>query len=112
MAEEKKPSLDNWTDFAGEFLKADLISKFPVVLVPIGITSENKDFKPHLYIEVEYNSKKWKIELNRTNQKFLREKGIKAPKEVIGRKITFEKVRTQNPTTKSPTDSLLITALD
>lgn len=106
---EAKPNLDNWADFAGEFLKADLVTSYPVVLVCTNVTSETKDFKPHLYMETEYSGKKWKIELNRTNQNFLRSKGIKAPKELIGKKITFEKVKTHNPTTKAPTDSLLIT---
>lgn len=105
---ETKPSLDNWVDFAGDFLKADLIAKFPVDLVAINVISELKDFKPQLFMETEYNGKKWKIQLNRTNQNFLRSKGIKAPKELIGKKLTFEKIKVNNPTTKTPTDSLLI----
>lgn len=105
---ETTPSLDKWDDFAGEFLKCDLITKFPVELVVINVTSELKDFKSNLYIDTEYNGRKWKVQLNRTNQNFVRSKGITSPKALIGKKLTFEKIKTHNPTTKSPTDSLLI----
>lgn len=109
---EQKPSLDAWDDFSGEYLKTDIVKAFPVVLVPISIEAEyDKEDKARMAIVVEYNKKKWKLELNKTNQNFIRSLGI-APKAIVGKKLTFEKVQNRNPTTKQPVDSFLLTAIE
>jgi len=109
---DEQPSLDGWDDFSGEFLKTDLIDEFPVTLVPIGINAEyDENAKPRMVIEVEYHNKTWKLELNKTNQNFIRSMSL-APKDIVGHKLVFDKVPTRNPRTGKPTESFLITKID
>ena len=90
---EKTPNLDRWDDFAGEYLKADIINEFPVTLIPVTAQAEFDEGRARLVLEVEYNEKTWKLELNKTNQNFLRNNGVKAPKEIIGKKLVFDKIK-------------------
>jgi hypothetical protein len=106
--EEKQPSLEGWEDFAGEYLKADLIKEFPVTLVPVEIDAAFEDGRARLAIKTEYNGKTWKLELNKTNQNFLRANGITSPKAIIGKKLVFDKIKVRNPTTGGQVDSFLI----
>ena len=113
MTEETKQiSLDKWDDFAGEFLKADLIKSFPVVLVPIAIETEEREGKKHLYLKVEYNSRTWLVEVNKTNQNYLRANGVMSPNALIGKKLTFNKIQVRNPTTHTIVDSLAIVKIE
>ena len=112
--QQKEIDLDSWQDFAGEYLKADLIAEFPVVLVPIDVFAfyDEERKKSRLVISVEFMRREWKFELNKTNQSFIRNKGIKSPKALIGKKLTFEKVKVRNPQTNSMVFSLLITNVE
>jgi hypothetical protein len=112
MTEDKQPNLEKWDDFAGEYLKADLIAEFPVKLVPLTINATYDDGRPRLIIEVEYNEKTWKIELNKTNQNFIRSKGIKSPMEIVGKVLSFDKIKVRNPSTNTQVDSLAIIDID
>jgi hypothetical protein len=109
--EDKKPSLEKWNDFAGDYLKADLVHEFPVTLVPIGIDSEFKDGKPLMTLDVEFDGKKWKLNLNKTNQNFIRALGL-MPREVIGRKLIFDLVKNRNPQTGKAVDSFELIKID
>ena len=109
MENNDTPRLDQWTDFAGKYLKADMIDAFPVQLVCSKVESyfdEDKD--AHLIFEFGYKLKKWKFECNKTNQKAIKDAGIKSPKELEMKKITFEKIKVRNPSTKQMVDSLSI----
>lgn len=109
MEDKNQPRMDQWTDFAGKYLKADMIDAFPSLHVVIGISSYfDDDDDAHLVIQIEYKSKKWLFELNKTNQAFIKKSGVKSPREIIGKKITFEKIKARNPSTKQMVDSLSI----
>jgi len=105
------PDLERWDDFSGDFLKTDIIKEFPVTLVPVNIESEYKDDKPRMFITVNYNKKDWKMELNKTNQNFIRSKNI-TPKEIIGKKLTFDTHKVRNPSSNLMVDSFLITEVE
>ena len=107
MTDNTKPRTDVWDDFAGEYLKADLVKEFPLKVVVKNIEAVNLDGKPLISVCVEYNKKDWKITLNKSNQNFLRSHGVKSPKEVIGKVLTFEKVKARTPNGQA-VDSLLI----
>lgn len=107
--EETQPSLDGWEDFAGTYLKPDLVKEFPVQLPVVNVLSSFSDDKrPMLEIVTEYNGKDWNINLNKTNQNFLRAKGIKSPKEIIGKLLVFDKMKVRNPSTNSMVDSFVL----
>ena len=98
MSEEQKtPNLDNWSDFSGEFLKADYVEAFPLrVLVKQIEATEIKD-TPVLNIIFEYQGKDKKLSLNKTNRNFLVYNGVNSPKAIIGLILTFDKVKVRNP---------------
>ena len=113
MDENNQPRLDQWTDFAGKFLKAEFIDAFPVTLVCFKIDSNfDEDGDAHLFLNVEHKDKKWKWELNKTNQKVVRDLGIKSPLALVSKKITFETIKVRNPSTQQMVNSLAITKIE
>ncbi len=113
MESNDTPRLDQWTDFAGKYIKADMIDKFPIVLVVSKVSSyfDDED-EAHLILEFGYKSKKWKFECNKTNQKVIKDSGIKSPLDLELKKITFEKIKVRNPATKQMVDSLSIVKVE
>jgi hypothetical protein len=108
---EQKPSLDDWSDFSGEFLKAQDVKDFPFVFVPVTIDSEYSDQnKAKVFISGLYNGKTKKIGLNNTNIKIIQAKYL--PKQIIGKKITFDKIMNRNPTTGLPVLGFIISKIE
>lgn len=113
MEGNDQPRLDQWTDFAGQFLKADMIDAFPITLVVNDVTSYfDEDKEAHLILEFGYKAKKWKFECNKTNQKTIKDAGILSPLALKFKKITFEKIKVRNPSTKQMVDSLSIVKVE
>ncbi len=113
MDKNNEPRLDQWTDFAGKFLKAEHISSFPVTLVcnkVEGYFDDKGDAR--LVMEFGYNSKKWKWECNKTNQKVIKDAGIKSPKDLYLKKFTFEKIKVRNPSNNQMVDSLSVVKVE
>jgi len=109
MNEQDQPRMDQWTDFAGKYLKADMIAKFPVVLVCLKVDSYfDEENNAHLVFEFEYNQKRWLWECNKINQKAIKDAGIKSPKSLEMRKFTFGITKVRNPQTKAMVDSLIV----
>lgn len=106
----KSPDLGKWDDFSGDYLKTDIVTKFPVELVPVKIEAsfDEKTNKPRMNVTVHYNDKDWIMELNKTNQKVIRAKGL-MPKEVVGRKLIFDKIKVRNPSNDTMVDSFVLT---
>lgn len=109
--ENNEINLENWDDFAGDYIKAEHIKEFPGKLVCIGIEGYQQDGKAKLKAEVEYNGKKWKFDLNKTNQNFIKFENL-MPKDIIGKVITVDKTKVMNPTIKRMVDSLIIVEID
>lgn len=113
MENKNKPRFDQWTDFAGKFLKAEFVDSFPLTLVCIAVDGNfDNEGDAHLFLDVEYKSKKWKWELNKTNQKIARNLGIQKPMDFVGKKITYNKIKVFNPGTKQQVDSLSISKIE
>lgn len=110
---ENIPKLDNWGDFVsdGEYLKASEVKEFPLVVVPIHIYAQFDEGKAKISIEVEYQGRKRKIGLNKTNQNVIKNAGL-MPKDIIGLKLTFNKIRVNNPVTKTAVDSFELSKVE
>ena len=108
MGDENQPRLDSWDDFAGDFIKAEFIRKWPAVFIPVDLKAETEDGRNKLILIVEFSGRKWNFDLNKTNQSFLRTNGITSPKMVLGKKLTIDKIKARNPSTNSMVDSLII----
>jgi len=107
----EKPSVDNWDDFAGDYLKAEYIKSYPAVLVVINVETEFDEDKAKLIAVVEYNEKEFKFQLNKTNQAVVK-KICASPKELIGKKLTVQRIKQRNPATNSLVDSILIDKIE
>jgi hypothetical protein len=112
MTNEQQPSAEDWCDFSSQFLKVDLIKEFPVTLICKDVETEYDDDKPKLYVITEYLKKPWKMGINKTNITFIRNLGIKSPKAIIGKKLTFDKIKVRNPLTNSMVDGFLLTKVE
>lgn len=111
---EFQPDLDSWDDFAGDYIKAEFVKVFPAKLACINVDSyqekakEGKKAKNRLIVEVEYNKRVWSFDLNKTNQKFIREAGF-TPRQILGKILVVDKIKARNPQTGGMVDSLVIT---
>ncbi len=113
MDDNNQPRLDQWTDFAGKFLKAEHIKAFPITLACQKVDgSIDNDGEAHLFLEFTYNNRVWKWEVNKTNQNAIKKCGILKPLELNGKKITFSKILVRNPATNQMVDSLLVTKVE
>lgn len=97
MDENKKPNTENWGDFSGDFLKAGFVDKFPLKVYVKNLDTTYFDGKPTLNIVFDYEGTEKKIGINKRNRTFMMSKGIKKPKDIKGKILTFEKIRVQNP---------------
>lgn len=113
MAEEqKKLSTDTWDDFSGVYMKAEDVKEWPLKVVPKNIEAYMQENKAKLDITVEYNGRDRKIGLNKSNQDVLKAAKIKAPKDVIGKVLTFVKAKVTNPSTGKMQDSLALDTVE
>ena len=90
----------------GEDIPGDLGSESIIVCTGVEVEGERLD------LVVEFNQKKYNFTLNKTNMVFLKEKGISAPKEVIGKKIIVRKSVAMNPTTQKEVSALRISNVE
>ena len=108
MGEENQPRLDSWDDFAGDYIKAEFIQSFPAVFVVTNVEAETEDGRNKLIASIEFNGRAWSFDMNKTNQSFLRNNGIKSPRQIIGKKLAVDRIKVRNPSTNSMVDSLVI----
>ena len=111
MGDSNQPSLEDWTDFAGEWIKAEFIKEFPAKLVCISIEGVLDDGKSRLIAVVEYLDKTWKFDLNKTNQSVLRKNKL-MPKDIIGKVLHVDKIKVRNPSSGEQVDSILISDVE
>ena len=106
---EEQKSVGGWDSYINNFLKADDVESKDTEYVCIEVeqVSFNKS-ETSLRLHLERSPDKFLFDLNKTNAVFLKTAGIKHPKEIVGKKIYFEKVRAMNPQTKKEVDALRI----
>lgn len=110
--EQQKLKDDSWDDFSGVFIKAsDVVFPFIVAVKSIDLYNDSKENKPKIDIVFEYQGKDRKIGLNKTNINFCKSNKL-TPKLLIGKKITFEKVKNRNPKTEQYVDAFLINKIE
>lgn len=112
MVEENKPSVEDWGDFSGVYLKPEDVAEWPLVAVPIDIETEFNEGKAKLSIITEYKGRTRKIGINKTNIDILKSAGMQAPKQLIGMKLFFDKTKVRNPSTGGMVDSFVIDNLE
>ena len=103
--------LDSWEGFLGSnFLKAEDVKSENDTFVCKGIEFDSENERPMLVLEKEEITYKYSV--NVSNANFLKDAGLKNPKEAIGKKIWFKKVQAYSPTAKKQVDSLRISKVE
>lgn len=111
--EELKTPQNDWVEFAGDFLKAEHIKEWPVSLVVVDVKMEfDKDQNARLFMDTEYKNRKWRIEINKTNQKIIISNKVETPMALIGKKLTFGKIMVRNPSTNTQVPSFLLESVE
>lgn len=97
MEDNKKPNLDGWDDFAGQWLKADIIKQWPVSLAVIDVDGQIAEGKAKMWIVTEYPAGMQRnLNINKTNQNFIKAKNL-FPRQLIGKVLVFNKCRVRDP---------------
>lgn len=100
----------NWNDYAGDYIKPENVKEFPAKFVITNLTDEpnpQDNKKKILVCEVEYDKRKWKFALNKSNREFLQAR-FNSPKEIIGKILVLERVKVFNPQKQTNVWSLSI----
>lgn len=109
---EEQKSVGEWDSYISNFLKAvDVTSEDQSFVVVSAEEVDNRDEKT-IRLHLETDQIKYAFDLNKTNAVFLKDNGIKHPKEVIEKKLYFKKVNVQNPQTKKEVEGLRICKIE
>lgn len=109
---EKDGTLGDWDDYvSGNFLKADQVGGvedlFEVARVE-EVISEIDNKTKIVRLQLVKGDQEFLFDLNKTNSVYLKNSGIKHPKDLRGKKIQFQKVKVMNPKLKKEVDGLRI----
>ena len=110
MEQNNNEQLDNWEGFLGSnFLNVKDV-KDNQVFVATGVELDAENNRPMLILESE--GIKSKFSLNITNATFVKDAGLKSPKEVIGKKVHFRKTMAYSPSAKKDVQTLRIDKIE
>lgn len=113
MTNGTQPDTNSFDDFLGNWLKAEHIKNWPALIVVVNIKAEfNENDEANLILDVNYLTKKFKFQLNKTNINIVKDAGIKSPKDLVGKKITLKQVMNFNPQIKKKVPSLEIEKIE
>lgn len=102
-------NVGEFDDYLSNYLKAEHVKDEEQPFVCIGVNDVGSDDEPRLQLElVTEDEREWMFDLNKTNIKKLKEEKLTHPKQVIGKRIYFMKVKVNNPQTKKEVDGLRI----
>ena len=103
--------MDSWDGFLGSaFLGVEDVKSEQDVFVCIGLEMDKENGRPMLVLEKD--NVKQKYSLNVTNSNFVKDAGMKSPKEVIGKKIYFRKSMAFSPNAKKDVPTLRIAKIE
>lgn len=107
-------NLDSWDKFSGSYLKADMVksdSDF-FVCTNLNETEDDKTGNPKLQLILERENIELMFDLNKSNIQILKDLKVLAPKDLIGKKIFFNKVMARNPQLNKEVPSLRISKVE
>ncbi|OQY40986.1 MAG: hypothetical protein B6229_00340 [Spirochaetaceae bacterium 4572_7] len=100
----EQTNTESWDGLLTNYVKAANLEGQTDIFVCVGVAVEAEKMS----LNIERGEEKFVFGLNTTNKVFLKNNGIAKPKDVIGKKLTLEKVKAFNPTLKQEVDSLRI----
>ena len=110
--EKEKEKTDSWAAFGSEYLKAiDVLNdtdEYVITNVTSKTETNNNVTKDVLHLHVERNEFKKIFGCNATNTQAVQLECRNSPKDAIGRRITWNKVRVTRPGSDEVVDGLRI----
>ena len=97
---------DNWDAFGSKYIKADNVANNTDEYAITDVTSQDEADKKTLILTIQRNGIEKLFGCNATNEQAVKAVCPDSPKQVIGKVITFNKVKTMNPNTKKEVDGL------
>jgi len=94
---ENNKALESWDAFSGNYLQADQVKFEDDAFVCVDVDVAGKELEVQPVLTLERNELKKLFTLNKANIKFLKSQGITSPRDVVGHKIYFRKVKVNNP---------------
>lgn len=102
-----KDNLDTWDCFIGErFLKVIDVKSDMHPFICVGVEEIKKDDKTMVRLSFQSDQEDYIYDVNKANQKFMINAGLKSPRSAIGKKFFFTKTKANNPQTKQEVDTL------
>jgi len=109
---ENNKSLESWDAFSGNYLKADEVKSEKDAYVCTGVEVSGEGIEVQPVLTLERNELQKLFTLNKTNIKFLKAAEVDSPRDLIGQKLYFKKVKVNNPKTGEEVDGLRITKIE
>jgi len=106
--EENQSEVGSWDQYIKNFLKADDVTSVEDEYVCIAVEEADYDGEKSVRLHLERSPNKYLFDLNKTNAVFVKNANIKHPKDLIGKKLRFDKVKAFSPKAKTEVDSLRI----
>jgi hypothetical protein len=104
-------NLDSWDGFLGSnWLSVDDVKSDADIFICIKVELDAENTRPMLVLEKDQVSHK--MSLNVTNANFVKDAGIVAPKDLIGKKIFFRKSIAFSPSAKKDVPTLRIAKIE
>lgn len=109
-------SIDSWDGIVKNYLKAENLKDKTGSFVcedvkVVQTTNDNGDTRFKLEIDTTVNDESFVFLPNYTNTKII-QKLIATPRELVGKRLHFEKVKVRNPQTNTMVDSISITRIE
>ena len=112
MTEQISEEENNYDGLLGNYLKAQNLTKKKETFACTGVKKEkgfnNGDEQLVLELSSNKGKQKWQFGMNKTNTKYMLNKLGEKPNDVIGKKITLEKISVYSPSAKAQVDGLRI----
>lgn len=104
-------NLDSWDGFCGSnWLSVDDVKSETDAFICIKVELDAENQRPMIVLEKESIS--YKLSLNVTNANFVKDAGVKAPKDLLEKKFFFRKTMAFSPSAKKDVPTLRISKIE
>lgn len=113
---ENNANLDSWEGIVDNYLKAEDLTEDKGAFVVddvmlINKTTDSGETTNQIRLKTTIDEKEYLFALNYTNSKIV--KGfVKSPKELLGKRVYWEKIKVRNPTTNKTQDGISVVKVE
>ena len=109
--EKKQNDLGCWDGFLGSnWLGVEDVKSETEAFVCVKVELDAENNRPMLILEKDEVS--YKLSLNVTNANFVKDAGVKSPKDLVGKKFYFRKTMAFSPSAKKDVQTLRIAKVE